>query len=76
MAQRVVRYAILRWLTSLCIVPEQYRLVTALADCYHPETFYKTKIKQCTVKSTTLLDHIDVPSGLELYEVKSTSKFK
>lgn len=38
--------------------------------------FYKTKIKLCTVKSTTLLDHVDVPSGLELYEVKSTSKFK
>lgn len=39
LAQRVGKCAILYWLTPLCRVPEQYHSVTALADCYHPETF-------------------------------------
>lgn len=76
MAQRVAKCAILRWLTPLFRVPEQCHSVTILADGYHPETFYKTEVEQCNVKPTTLLDHVAVPSGLEHYKVKPTSKFK
>lgn len=76
-AQRVAKCAILHWLTPLCRVPEQHHSVTALADGYHPETFLnKTEVEQCNVKLTTLLDHVAVPSGLERYKVKPTSKFK
>lgn len=77
LAQRVPKCAILHWLTPLCRVPEQHHSVTALADGYHPETFLnKTEVEQCNVKLTTLLDHVAVPSGLERYKVKPTSKFK